>query len=172
VRLAALAIFIAGCGCSSEGFGARDADAVKSNERSVLDAFARTGLATVQTQMLERGNPNVAQPEIMPSEKIGLPPGKLELVFPTSRDAPLVARDGSGKIFMLVQQYDVKETRTGRVCGCGPSSGGAAPPPPPAWYVDVDAIDAYGGTKTLVVPWIALDYSYPEASERHCHEIP
>lgn len=172
--IAALAIFVAGCGCSAEGFGARDADAVKSNERAVNDAIARAGFVVVQPQMLERGNPNVAKPEVMPSDRIGLAPGKLELVFPTSREAPSVVRDKLGKIFAYVEKHDVKETRGGRICGCGPNAGGGtAPPPPPAWYVDVDAIDAWGGETTLVVRgWIDLAYSYPEADDKRCHEIP
>jgi hypothetical protein len=172
--LAAFAIFIAGCGCSAEGYGARDADVAKNNERAVADAVARAGLVAVAPQMLERGNPNVAQPEVMPSERIGLPPGKLALVFPTSREAPLLARDASGHIFTYVEEHEVKETRGGRVCGCGPNAGGGtAPPPPPAWYVDVDTQSAYGGAKTLVVRgWIDLAYTYPESGDHHCHEIP
>ena len=95
--IAALAIFVAGCGCSAEGFGARDADVAKNNERAVADATARAGFVVVQPQMLERGNPNVAKPEVMPSERIGLAPGKLVLVFPTSREAPSLVRDKSGR---------------------------------------------------------------------------
>jgi len=171
--IAALAIFVAGCGCEV-GYVARDADVAKNNERAVADAIARAGFVVVQPQMLERGNPNVAKPEVMPAERIGLTPGKLVVVFPTSREAPSLVRDKSGKIFAYTEKHEVKETRGGRVCGCGPNaSGGTAPPPPPAWYVDVDAIDAYGGDTTLVVRgWIDLAYSYPESGDERCHEIP
>jgi hypothetical protein len=172
--IAAFAIFVAGCGCSAEGYGARDADAVKSNEGALQGAIGRAGLTVLRPRVLERGNPNIAKPQVMPSDQIGLPPGKLELVFPTSREAPSLVRDKSGKIYAYTEQHEVKETRGGRICGCGPNAGGGtAPPPPPAWYVDVDAIDAYGGDKTLVVPgWIDIAYSYPEANDHACHEIP
>jgi hypothetical protein len=172
--IAALAIFVAGCGCSAEGYGVRDADAWKHNEGAVQGAIARAGFIVVQPTVLERGNPNIAKPAVMSSDRIGLAPGKLELVFPTSREAPTLVRDKSGKIFAYTEQHEVTETRGGRICGCGPNAGGGTPPPPPpAWYVDVDAIDAYGGPVTLVVPgWIELVYSYPEANEHSCHEIP
>ena len=73
-----------------------------------------------------------------------------------------------------MEKHDVKESRGGRVCGCGPNAGGAtAPPPPPAWYVDVDSRDAFGGETTLVVPgWIDIVYSYPESDDHRCREIP
>jgi hypothetical protein len=124
--------------------------------------------------MLERGNPNVAKPAVMDSGDIALPPGKTVIVFPTMRQAPTLARDKSGKIFWYSEKHETKETRGGRVCGCGPNSGGgAAPPPPPAWYVEVDAKDAYGGETTLVVrDWIELAYSYPDANNKACFEIP
>ena len=93
---AAFALVVAGCGCEAAGFVARDADAVKSNERAVTDAIARAGFVVVRPNMLEKGNPNIAKPAVMDSADIALAPGKLVLVFPTTREMPSIVRDKSG----------------------------------------------------------------------------
>jgi hypothetical protein len=171
--VATFAIFVAGCGCEAAGYAARDADAAKSNERAVQAAMARAGFVVVQPQIVAGGNPYATQPTVMPSEQIALPPGKLELVFPNSREAPVLVRDKSGKIFSFTEKHEVKETRGGRICGCGPNASGGNPPQSPAWYVDVDSKDAWGGATTVVVPgWIELAYTYPNSGDHSCREIP
>lgn len=164
---ALVAVFLAGCGCAEGGYGARDADVAKNNQRAAADAVERAGWTPVQVEMLEKDNPYVTQPTVRDSA------GKIELVFPSSREPPLVVRERSGKIFWVDMKHEVKETRTGRVCGCGPGATGTAPPMPPAWSVPLVTKEDYGGAMTLVARgWIDVAYSYPESGERRCHEIP
>ncbi len=170
-----LAIFIVGCGCEAAGYGARDADAVKNNERAVADALARAGWVLVAPQALMTASLNVSEPTVLDSAQLSMPPGKLVLVFPASSGAPSLVRDQTGKVLRIVDvKHEVKETRGGRVCGCGPYVGGGTPPPPPSsWWVPVDTKDAWGGDVTIVARgWIDLAYTYPDSNNRGCREIP
>lgn len=162
-----LVLVLAGCGCDATGYSARDADAVKSNERSVEDALARAGLARVQVQTTPASE-YVMEPTV---NKID---GKDVVVFPQSEEPPVVVRDASGKVHQLREiRHEVKETRTGRVCGCGPHASGGTQPARPSWYAELASPDGFGEPVTIVARgWIDLAYTYPEQNDRACREIP
>lgn len=161
------ALLLVGCGCDATGYAARDAAAVKSNEQSIADAMARAGFTRVNAEMARSGD-YVAQPTVTTID------GKNVVVFPRSEEPPVLVRDASGKVHELREiRHDVKETRSGRVCGCGPHASGGTPPATPAWYAEIASPDGFGEPVGIVARgWIDLAYTYPESNDRKCHEIP
>lgn len=166
--------FMVGCGCA-ESYQARDADVAKNNDRATDDALRRAGLGRVDVLVMPPiVHAPLQQPTIEPAPpQIGAAPGAKVLVFPASDAAPDVVRNASHVLYWLSDvKHDVKETRTGRVCGCAPGVYGAARPAY-FWYVPLAPGDTYGGMTSVVARgWIDLDYTYSGAKNPGCFQVP